>query len=312
MAPRVTVGLPVYNGEDYLAEAIESILAQTFRDFELVVSDNASTDRTSEICRRYAQQDDRIRYHREETNLGGSWNFNRVVELARGEYFRWAAHDDTIRPSYLERCVGVLDADPSVVLCHTAVEIIDAAGDNQGLHVDPPMRRDAGTAHVRFRDVATQGGRNHQIFGVVRTAALARMPPYGSHANADGVLLARLSLIGRFVKLDEPLQLMRVHAAQASTRYGVERGGIDYLAWREWIHGSASGRPGFPHWRVWGEHARSLVVVRDLPLAVRIRSAPTLMLWGWTRRGRLKRDLIRAAQQIAGAIASMMTRRRIG
>lgn len=308
MSPRVTVGLPVYNGDDYLAEAIESILAQTYDDFELVISDNASTDGTAEICRRLAERDERVRYHREDTNLGGSWNFNRVVELARGEYFRWAAHDDSIRATYLERCVETLDADPTVVLCHTAVEIIDAEGNNRGTHVDPPMRRDSHDAPVRFHDVAMHGGRNHQIFGVVRTETLSRVPPYGSHANADGVLLARLSLAGRFVKLDEPLQLMRVHDAQASTRYGVDRGGIDYLAWREWIHGSASGRPGLPHWRVWGEHARSILVVRGIRAADRLRCVPTLGTWAWSRRGRLKNDLIRAARQIVVSIARSVRR----
>lgn len=310
MAPRVTIGLPVYNGADYLREAIDSILAQTFVDFELVISDNASTDSTQRICEEFAARDERIRYVRADTNRGGSWNFHRVVELGRGEYFRWAAHDDTIRPTYLERCVKVLDDDPSVVLCHTSVEIIDAQGSSEGVHQDPPMRRGAVEAHVRFRDVATHGGRNHQIFGVIRREALFRIPPYGSHANADGVLLARLSLLGRFVKLDDVLQLMRVHEAQASTRYGVNRGGIDYQAWREWIHGSDSGKPGLPHWRVWGEHARSLIVVKDLPLSVRIRSLPTLPVWAWTRRGRLKRDAIMAAQQVVGTTVGHLRGRR--
>lgn len=312
MSPRVTVGLPVYNGEDYVREAIDSILAQTFADFELVISDNASTDATGEICREYAERDDRVKYHREETNRGGSWNFHRVVELAAGEYFRWAAHDDTIRPAYLERCVAALDADPSIVLCHTAVEIIDQDGTSEGIHADPPMRRESDAAHVRFRDVATHNGRNHQIFGVVRTPALFRIPPYGSHANADGVLLARLSLLGRFVKLDEPLQLMRVHEAQASTRYGVDGGGggggIDYQAWREWIHGSSGGAPGLPHWRVLVEHARSIVVVQGVPFTARLRCVPTLPAWAWSRRGRMKRDVIRAAQQIVGSIAGRLRR----
>src|SRR5688572_10868700 len=98
--PRVSIGLPVYNGENYLAEAIDSILAQTFEDFELIISDNASTDRTQEICEAYAAKDGRIRYYRSEVNKGSAWNFNRVFELARGEYFKWAAHDDYIAPEY--------------------------------------------------------------------------------------------------------------------------------------------------------------------------------------------------------------------
>src|SRR4051794_3298661 len=92
--PKLSIGLPVYNGENFLAHAVDSILAQDFRDFELIISDNASTDRTAEICRGYAESDPRVRYVRFETNQGGSRNFCYVFELARGEYFKWAAHDD--------------------------------------------------------------------------------------------------------------------------------------------------------------------------------------------------------------------------
>ncbi|WP_081588053.1 glycosyltransferase family 2 protein [Gloeocapsa sp. PCC 7428] len=92
--PRISIGMPVYNGEPYLKDAINSILNQTFEDFELIISDNGSTDRTEEICRTIASQDQRVRYYRNEQNLGAGWNFNRVVDLATGEYFRWACHDD--------------------------------------------------------------------------------------------------------------------------------------------------------------------------------------------------------------------------
>ena len=114
--PRVTIGLPVYNGQNYLVETLESLLAQTYTDFELVISDNASTDRTEAICRQYAAGDARIRYYRNDENIGASANYNRAFELGRGEYFKWAAHDDLLAPTYLERCVEVLDANPDVVL----------------------------------------------------------------------------------------------------------------------------------------------------------------------------------------------------
>src|SRR3546814_4612052 len=107
--------MPVYNGERYVASAIESLLAQDFEDFELIISDNGSTDRTEEICREFASRDPRIRYVREEENQGASWNFNRVFELARGEYFRWACHDDACEPTHLSRCVELLDESPPSV-----------------------------------------------------------------------------------------------------------------------------------------------------------------------------------------------------
>ena len=116
--PRVTIGMPVYNGAALVGAALESILAQTLTDFELIISDNASTDATAEVCRSYAAKDRRIRYYRNEKNLGAAPNFNRVVELATNgvPYFKWAAHDDVIAPTFLEKCARVLDAAPQSVV----------------------------------------------------------------------------------------------------------------------------------------------------------------------------------------------------
>lgn len=126
--PRVTIGLPVYNGRNYLAQTMESLLAQTYTDFELVICDNASTDDTEAICRAFAARDERVRYFRNEENIGASANYNRVFELGRGMYFKWAAHDDLLAPAYLERCVEVLDQNPDVVLAYTQAKAIDGKG----------------------------------------------------------------------------------------------------------------------------------------------------------------------------------------
>src|SRR5262249_33219798 len=115
--PRISVGLPVYNGANHVAEAIESVRAQTYQDFELIICDNASTDRTGEICRAIAAVDPRIRYYLNPENLGASGNFRRTFELARGEFFNWLSHDDIVAPTYLERCVDILEQSPSIVLC---------------------------------------------------------------------------------------------------------------------------------------------------------------------------------------------------
>ena len=111
----VSIGLPVYNGENYLSAAIESIAAQTFQDFELIISDNDSTDRTPEICRHYMMQDKRIRYFRNKRNLGAAPNYNRTYELSQGQYFKWTAHDDIICPDFLAKCVVALEAEPEAV-----------------------------------------------------------------------------------------------------------------------------------------------------------------------------------------------------
>ena len=128
VAPLVTIGLPVYNGGQFLATALDSLLGQTFTDFELIISDNASTDTTEEICREYARADARVRYRRSSENRGFTWNANRVVELAAGKFFRWAAHDDACLPTFLERCVETLRSEsPSVVLAYPRSKVIDDA-----------------------------------------------------------------------------------------------------------------------------------------------------------------------------------------
>src|SRR5437879_5289624 len=116
--PRVTIGMPVYNGEARLATALDSLLAQDYRDFELIISDNASTDATGSICHDYARADGRIRYYRHPQNMGAAHNFQRVLQLARGQYFMWAAYDDLWDPDFLTRCLAVLETDPSAVLAY--------------------------------------------------------------------------------------------------------------------------------------------------------------------------------------------------
>src|SRR5215469_10542482 len=126
--PRLSIGLPVYNGERYLAESIEALLGQTYTDFELVISDNASTDSTGDICRRYEKEDSRVRYFRQPRNIGLAPNHNYVVEQARGELFKWAANDDLYARDLVERCVAALDEHPDVVLAHSWTARIDTSG----------------------------------------------------------------------------------------------------------------------------------------------------------------------------------------
>ena len=125
----VSIGIPVYNGEEYLAETLKSGLAQSVDDFEIVVSDNASTDRTSEICRSYQAKDPRIRYYRNDQNIGGALNFNRVFELSRAPLFHCGACDDLYEPLFLERCVDALDRDAGVVLSHARTKMIGEKGE---------------------------------------------------------------------------------------------------------------------------------------------------------------------------------------
>src|SRR3712207_2828980 len=117
-SPRVSIGLPVRNGQRYLRGVLDSLLAQTYTGFEILIGDNGSTDETRAICQEYVARDARVRYFRSDTDEGPAWNFNRLVPLARGEFFRWAAADDLIAPTYVQRCVEALDANPQAVCAY--------------------------------------------------------------------------------------------------------------------------------------------------------------------------------------------------
>lgn len=227
--PRVSIGVPVYNGQNYLAEALDCLCAQTFVDLEIIISDNGSTDRTAEICRDYAARDRRIRYHRQHVNRGAGWNFSEVFRLGRGEYFKWAAHDDLCAPTLIERCVERLDADRGLVLCSARAAVIDAEAEFVGDdlpsepgHVDfqgvsPAMEarrlRCVGSprASRRYLGVLVHSLRCYEIFGLMRAEAMRRTGLHRPYSGAEKVFLAELALLGRFAELDETLFFSRWH-----------------------------------------------------------------------------------------------------
>jgi glycosyltransferase involved in cell wall biosynthesis len=213
--PKVSIGLPVFNGERYLTEAIDSILSQTFTDFEIIISDNASTDRTEEICREYADRDSRIRYHRNATNIGGSRNENLTIQLARGEYFHIGADDDLLAPELLAKCVEVLDNDPSLVLCYSNIFHIDEHGRSLG-KIEPEDLATSIEPDERFRDLL-KPHRVDFLYGLIRTDILHKTelePPY---PESDLIFGCELGLYGRFYKIPEYLFYRRTHAEAFTT-----------------------------------------------------------------------------------------------
>ncbi|MBW4418831.1 MAG: glycosyltransferase [Myxacorys californica WJT36-NPBG1] len=214
--PLVSIGMPVFNGEDFLEAALESLLAQTFTDFEIILSDNASSDRTPEICQAYAAKDSRIRYYRHTHNTGAAENFNYVFRLSRGKYFKWAAHDDLCAPTFLEQCVEVLDNNPSVVLCSSATGRIDWAGNAQAPKLDRPRRLDDWSASERFAGIVLQTFWCYEIFGLIRSENLRNIQPQRSNYGSDRVMLAELSLQGRFMQIPETLFFRRFHLKQST------------------------------------------------------------------------------------------------
>jgi glycosyltransferase involved in cell wall biosynthesis len=213
--PTLSIGLPVYNGQRYLAEALEALLAQTYADFELVISDNASTDQTESICRAYAAQDDRIRYVRQPVNLGADPNHRYVADQARGRLFKWAAHDDLYEPELLRRCVEALESHPGVVLAHAA----DAAIDEDGTVIGRlPYELDTADPDpaVRLRSLLYVDGGNDD-YGVMYTDVLRRIAPYGAGAyGSDRVFVASMLLHGPFHHVPQVLYYRREHPGRAT------------------------------------------------------------------------------------------------
>lgn len=220
--PRVSVCVPVYNGEAFLSLALDSILAQTFDDYELIIADNASTDDTPKICRRYAERDPRIRYIRNETNIGANPNFNRLVGLARTPYFKLANADDLSHPDLLARCVSVLDRHPEVVLCYGRTTIIDSQG-NRAKDYDDDLDLRWPSAPARFRAAVQRTTLVNVLQGVIRTDVLRQTSLLGSYPGADVLLLAALALRGQFYEVPERLFLRRIHPGASGSLGQAER-----------------------------------------------------------------------------------------
>lgn len=221
--PTVSIGLPVYNGGAYLAPTIETLLAQSYTDFELILSDNASTDGSEEVCRHYAAQDARIRYYRNDTNIGGAGNHTRTVQLARGALFKWCGADDLYDPAYLATCVPLLERQPAVVLCYPQASVIDDDS-NFVREYDDHFHLVGLPAHERLLRVLAHD--NALLFnpslGVIRTEALRRTLPMGKYYASDRVLLAQLAVDGEFCEAPERLLFRRVYTRKQNWTAGTE------------------------------------------------------------------------------------------
>lgn len=215
-AIRVAIGLPVYNAERYLTQALDSILGQTYGDFELILSDNASTDGTSAICRAYASRDARIRYYRNEKNLGAARNFNRVFELSSAEYFKWAPYDDLLAPEFLARSVETLDKHQEAVLCYSRARIVDEQGAFV-VNYDPGPDTSSPTPHERFRSLILHPEYALQLLGLIRSSVLKTTSLHGSYPSSDEVLLAELAVRGAFHEIPERLYIYRRHSEQSTS-----------------------------------------------------------------------------------------------
>jgi len=295
--PRVSIGMPVYNGDRFLAEALDAILAQTYEDFELIISDNASTDSTQEICQAYAAKDRRIKYYRNNCNIGVHRNYRRVFQLATGEYFRWAAHDDICASQSLERCVEVLEQNPDVVLCYTKTKLIDEYGAVLEQNYDEnPLLTHSPQPHVRFRNLIIDSFsrlyRGQQLFGVMRTSVAATTPLLEDYSGADKVFIARMALLGKFYEVPDYLFFNREHSQRSS---GKEMNS-PYLR-MQWFNPNAKeGKLVFPKWNVFLGY---LNAIKDVPLSLSERTHCYLHMGTWLNRNKnwqqLAKELLKAA-----------------
>lgn len=273
---RVTIGLPAHNAENYLEAAVESILRQTFTDLRVVIADNASTDRTQEIGRRFAQLDPRVSYHRHEMNTGAAANYNFVFERSESELFKWAAHDDVLAPTFLERCVEELDATPRAVLAFPRTRIIDAQ-DELIREYDDPVPWDGSTPSSRFDSLLGDQLLTHlhmcsPVFGVIRASALRATRLIGAYNGSDAVLLTELALHGDFAQVDEYLFLRRWHDGMSLA------GNPSAEAVAVWFDPRRGGRFPMPRTRALIGHAGS-VLRAPVPATERVRCAAVLGRW---------------------------------
>lgn len=277
----VFIGLPVHNGESFLTQAIESLLAQTYGDFTLLIADNASTDGTEAICRRFAALDRRIDYRRHAKNLGAAPNFNLCLREARGKYFKWAAHDDLCRPTYLERCVELLERDPGAVLAQAQVLPIDDAGrlgepylkERDFNHPDPARR----FARAMALDHACVS-----VFGLMRLEVLRKTAAIAPFVGSDRTLLAELALHGRIEYVPEPLFLWREHQSRSVKIRRRDRAA--------WFQTDANAVSASLYSRQILANLRA-VLRAPQPVRVKLRGLATTLAWTLRSRARLLRDL---------------------
>lgn len=307
--PRVSIGMPVRNGQKFIRQALDSLLAQTYTDFEINITDNASTDQTEAICREYMQRDARVHYFRNAKNLGPAENYNECFRKSSGEYFRWHAHDDMCAPEYLARCVQVLDSDPSVVIAYPSTITVDEEGRTLEEYSFRPGA-DLPRASERFRQLVLVNHRKHravEIFGLMRAAALRSIPPQGAYARSDSVILARMALRGRFLELPDRLFLSRSHASQSmQTLPSVQKTGRSKMSrWLgsgplpppEWWDESRRGKMNFPEWNLFKEYWVS-VGPASLSGSERLRCYGTMMKWLMLNPHKLARDVIFSSETL--------------
>lgn len=249
-APLIGIGMPVFNGAKYIAAAVESIINQSISDFELIICDNASTDDTEAICRRYAKDDARIHYYRNEKNIGAHPNYNRTFELTSGRYFKWAPHDDLLHPDFLKQCIRMLEEAPMSVVSQSFLQYIDTDNNEIGIYDSKLTGSNSSSPVRRFASLLLTKHPSYEIMGVFRRSAMVGTQLLQSFHGADRALLAELALRGTFSQVQQPLQLVRDHKERYS------RAQVRPRDRANWHDSSITSRCSFPTWKLYGEYLK--------------------------------------------------------
>lgn len=283
----VSIGMPAHNSERTIRMAIDGLLQQTFTDFELIISDNASTDGTWPIIDEYARRDGRIVAMRQERNLGANGNYSAVFAPARGLYFKWASSNDWCAPDLLEKCVAYLAAHPDTVLVAPRSRLFRDSPDAYSDY-DKDVAFDHDDAVERFIQVTSRLALNNVVNGVFRTGTLRRTRLMEHYPEADIVLLARAALQGKIAVLNERLYYRRMSADSATPL-------MDDDGQRRHLYPRRSMRSLFPAWRLAAGWVRA-VLASDLSAADRLRALDWALRLGYWRRALLWRDLAEAVR----------------
>ena len=295
--PLVSIGLPVFNGEDFLESSIDTLLSQSYKNIEVIVCDNASTDNTQVIVERYCSKDARVKYYRHEKNLGAALNYNSTFDMSSGRYFKWAAHDDIIHENYIEQCVIAMEQDKSISLVQPLTGQIDGNGVVTGhLYTSHETVIPKTTSNIElYRILIQDRGAWVRIFGLIRSSILKNTPLIDNYVGSDLTLLGELGLNGNVRDIDSVLFWRREHAETSTTgKYKARRKRLN------WFDTSKNPSVALPEWRLNTEMFRS-VVRQNIPLSNKFSCGMAILGRMWIKKRLLVKDILYVAKDFIDA-----------
>ncbi len=287
--PLVSVGVPVYQGEEFLDETLYALRKQEYPNLEIVISDNASTDRTPEIIAKHAAEDDRVQNVRQESNIGAAENYNVVFRAASGDYFAWNAHDDLFTPDFFLSGTRALAADPEAVVAVARPFRVDTQGEKLE-EFEVPEELYSPKPHVRFR-AAARSSPEALVFGLYRREALAATRLHGHFAGSDRNLVSEAMLYGRVTRAGSSEFYLLEHKSRSVRSHSRSQGKRLSHARDAWYDPQRKNRMVFPNWRRLGSYVGA-VTSAPLGFVERIRCYVSVWQLLFDDRCKLGKQLI--------------------